>query len=68
MANVSVLNTYRSTARGAGVFAQLRVALAEYRQFRAIRAEMNELSDRELADIGISRHNINDLAWEAARS
>ncbi len=34
---------------------------------RAVR-ELSQLSDRELADIGISRSEIARVAWEHARS
>ena len=30
--------------------------------------ELNRLDDRELADIGITRCDIQQIAWEAARS
>ena len=29
--------------------------------------ELSRLSDRELADIGVSRSEINKIAWESAR-
>ena len=41
-------------------------AMARRRLFNQTLAELNGLTDRELADLGISRINIIDLAREAA--
>lgn len=58
-----------------GLFDRLvafRPALAKAIRQRRIYArtlyELNQLSDRELADLGISRLSISDLAREAAAS
>ncbi len=48
----------------AGVAAMLRRRKA----FRDTKAELNALSSRELADLGISRSMITRLAIEAARA
>lgn len=39
---------------------------ARYRLFRTTLAEMQQLSDRELADLGLSRSTIRRAAYEAA--
>jgi len=48
----------------------LRAARAEAsrrdRAYRTTYAQLDEMTDADLADIGISRHNIADIAQEAA--
>ena len=46
-------------------FARLRQSFADYREYLATYNELNALSDRELADIGLSRLNVRDVAREA---
>lgn len=41
--------------------------LRAYRQYRATANELNRLSQRELADLGISRADIPALARQATR-
>lgn len=36
------------------------------RTFERVYGELSSLSDRELSDIGISRSQIVDIAWEAS--
>ena len=60
---VITLNDY--AAPGAGIFARLSRAFADYRAFFATRNELEALSDRELADLGIARFAINDVARDA---
>lgn len=59
--------------RGAGLAAWLRsglatlgAALRRERAFRATHAQLDAMSDRDLADIGITRFMITDVAREAA--
>ena len=40
-------------------------AFADHRKYLATYDELNALSDRELADIGLSRLNVRDVAREA---
>jgi uncharacterized protein YjiS (DUF1127 family) len=40
--------------------------LRQWRRFNASLRELDALSDRELADIGINRSDIVRVAWEAA--
>ncbi len=42
--------------------------LQAWKQHRRALRELSQLSDRELADIGISRSEIPRVAWEHARS
>jgi uncharacterized protein YjiS (DUF1127 family) len=45
--------------------AEVRKAWTQPRAYPATLAARRELSDRELADIGISRHVIRDIARDA---
>lgn len=49
-----------------GVFKSVKVALERRAVFARTIRELNALSDRELADLGISRVSIRDVAAEAA--
>lgn len=49
-----------------GLIAAFRESLARHRIYRQTKAELNGLSDRELADLGISRSGITRLALDAA--
>jgi uncharacterized protein YjiS (DUF1127 family) len=42
--------------------------LQAWRRYNASLRELNQLGDRDLADIGISRSDIPRVAWEAANS
>jgi len=57
------LNDY--TVPSTGFFARIARAFADYRAFLETRAELDALSDRELADLGIARFAIDDVAREA---
>lgn len=48
-----------------GILARLRRAFADYRAFLETRNELEALNDRELADLGIARFAIDDVAREA---
>lgn len=48
--------------------AHLAERTAKYRLYRETLGELSRLSDRELADVGISRGMIRDVALEAAHS
>ena len=54
------------TFPAAGVFNRLRQGYASLRTYLAIREELDNLTDRDLADLGVSRLNIRDVAREAA--
>jgi uncharacterized protein YjiS (DUF1127 family) len=48
----------------AGMVRMFRV----WRRYNQSLRELNRLDDRELADIGITRCDVQRIAWEAARS
>lgn len=48
------------------VFANLAERIHKYRKFREAKAELNNLSDRCLADLGLHRSMITRIAYEAA--
>ena len=50
-----------------GVFARIRAALRNAAQVRATVRELQALTDRELADLGISRFSIPEIARETVR-
>lgn len=49
-----------------GLFGTLKAAIAQRRVYNQTVAELTQLNDRELADLGISRFSIAELAHEAA--
>jgi uncharacterized protein YjiS (DUF1127 family) len=55
----------RAADAGRGLLARLNKTLADYRTYRRTYAELASLTDRELADLGISRVAIRDIAREA---
>ena len=59
------LNAYADFAERPGLFARLRQAVADHRAYRAIHDELNALTDRELADLDLSRLSLRDIAREA---
>jgi uncharacterized protein YjiS (DUF1127 family) len=66
------MQTVRSADRGLATrleaaLEMMRERLARYRRFRRTFAELNELTDRELSDLGLTRGMIRALARDAAR-
>ena len=51
-----------------GLFARLESRIAYWRRYRATVSQLDDLTDRQLADIGISRGNIAAVARTAARA
>jgi uncharacterized protein YjiS (DUF1127 family) len=53
-----------------GRLADLRASLVErfanYRLYRATLTELEGLTDRDLTDLGLTRGDIRDVAWNAA--
>lgn len=47
-----------------GLVARVRKAIADYRLYQQTLDELQALSDRELSDLGISRHSIRDIAYD----
>jgi uncharacterized protein YjiS (DUF1127 family) len=68
MTTVSVNSAARTgiLARFADMMIRAKAAYTRYRIFRTTLAEMQELSDRELADLGLSRSMLRRSAYEAA--
>ncbi len=50
---------------GSGYIARLRKAWADYRLYRETLVELQSLTDRDLDDLGISRHALTDIARDA---
>ncbi|GAA3854416.1 DUF1127 domain-containing protein [Celeribacter arenosi] len=53
-------------ARSNGFFATLAERFARYRVYRETVNELEALSDRDLADLGLSRATVKAVAYEAA--
>jgi uncharacterized protein YjiS (DUF1127 family) len=51
-----------------GLFARLGARIGYWRRYRATVAELQRLTDAQLADIGITRGNIFAVARSAARA
>jgi len=62
MAHAINLNAYADYAEQPGIFARARQAFADHRKYLATYDELNTLSDRELADLNLSRLNVRDVA------
>ena len=65
MAHAINLNAYADYAEQPGIFSRLRQAFVDHREYLATYDELNALSDRELTDLGLSRLNVRDVAWDA---
>ncbi len=46
-------------------FDALRARFGAWRLYRRTLSELNQLSDRELADLGLSRSALQSVAWHA---
>lgn len=53
--------------RSGGLWPAVTARLASYRAYRRTLDELSQLSDRDLADMGMHRSTIGDVAREAAR-
>ncbi len=62
---LNVGSTPLASTYGAGFFAKIRKAMADYRLYRATLEELDQLSDRDLSDLGISRASVRDIARES---
>lgn len=67
MAYVSAQNTVSISLfdRASAAFANLRQANADHRLYTRTVRELNTLSGRELADLGMSRGSLHSVAYEA---
>ncbi|KGJ06796.1 Uncharacterized conserved protein YjiS, DUF1127 family [Paracoccus halophilus] len=59
-------NNVRNTGRIAKFVADLRDNMARRSVYRQTLRELDELSDRDLNDLGLSRSSIRSVAYEAA--
>ena len=71
--NIPILRVNRVTGERAGpkrkrtdMFANLVRLVREWKRYNRSMSELSRLGDRELADIGISRSDIQRVAWNAA--
>lgn len=64
-ANVISFGDFVSPKQARGLFVRLSRAIADYREYLAIHEELSALTDRELADLGISRLSLRDIARDA---
>lgn len=62
MAHAIDLNAYADHAEQSGLFARLRQSFADYRAYLVTYDELNALSDRELADLDLSRLDVRRIA------
>lgn len=65
MAHVIQINDYVRTEPEAGLLARLWKRVTDLRAYLAIREELAMMSDRDLADLGISRYDIRSIARTA---
>jgi uncharacterized protein YjiS (DUF1127 family) len=66
MAQVMHTADYAGRSSGPGLIERLAQAFADYRAYRTTHDELAGLTDRDLDDIGVSRHSIDDVARESA--
>ena len=62
MAHAINLNADAHYVEQSGLFARLRQSFADYREYLATCEQLGALSDRQLADMGISRLSIRETA------
>jgi uncharacterized protein YjiS (DUF1127 family) len=55
----------REAKTAGGLLAQLKQRFANYRRYRETLAELNELSPRDLADLGLSEGDLHSVAWDS---
>ena len=48
-----------------GLFGRIRKAVEDYRVYRQTLGELEQLNDRELRDLGLSRFAIRDVAYDS---
>ena len=65
MAHAINLNAYADYAEQPGTSPACCRPVADHRAYLATYDELNALTDRELADVGLSRLNVRDVARDA---
>lgn len=68
MSTFNEVNTYRASVsnRFSGFIGGFSARFAQYRTYRRTLDELESLTDRELSDLGISRHSLRSIAYRAA--
>ena len=66
LTNISAAGLGQRPRRTEGFLDGLRARYAQYRVYRRTLEELEALTDRDLADLGISRHDVADVARAAA--
>ncbi|MFT3974638.1 MAG: DUF1127 domain-containing protein [Amaricoccus sp.] len=59
------LNT-TAALNGLGLIDRARTVISQYRTYRQTLTELQSLSARDLADLGLTRSNLRDVARESA--
>ena len=68
-ATIDQRTTFNTEANGlTAITARLKAAIARNRVYRQTQRELGLLTDRDLADLGISRSAITQIARDAARA
>ena len=66
MSAIDVFNNRKRVARDMGIINSFAQRVKRYRTYRQTLEELESLSDRELADLSISRSQIHGIAYRAA--
>ena len=66
MSAIDVFNNRKLVARDMGIINGFAQRVKRYRTYRQTLEELESLSDRELADLSISRSQIRGIAYRAA--
>ena len=66
MSAIDVFNNRKLVARDMGIINGFTQRVQRYRTYRQTLEELESLSDRELADLSISRSQIRGIAYRAA--
>ena len=65
MASITTFDGVHGGSHGEGFLARVRRSLDEYRLYRATITELENLSARDLRDLGISRFSIRQIAHDS---
>ncbi|WP_226626105.1 DUF1127 domain-containing protein [Alloyangia pacifica] len=68
MATTDIHSLPTDTSRGSfsRMIERFKLSRARRAEYHRVVSELETYSDRDLADIGIHRANIRDIAWQAA--
>lgn len=62
----TITDTLPNDRRKSGLIGKVAQGMARYRTYRRTLGELEQLTDRELADLGISRLQVRSIAYQAA--